>query len=228
MGQSNIWYADSAWAKENFLPEVKNYLESLSGKFPIEYLKIDELNKKIPQSDKTEEELLDEATDYYKKGYDLDALDIFNYLIYNAKNPYNVVRAKHCRGFILENLLFYDEAIEVYKRVLWEFNQLNDSETKDRLDLECAGNLGRLYTVLQKDTLAYSLWEQLFEEETELEFKCDALRRMMWICEFEEDWTKLQELLKIYDDLNTTEFIDDVKELKKVLRKTKREMRKNR
>ena len=51
---------------------------------------------------------------------------------------------------------------------------------------------------------------------------------MMWICEVEEDWTKLQELLKIYDNLNTDEFADDVKELKKVLRKAKREMKKNR
>ena len=221
MGQSNIWYVDSYWAKENFLPKVEQYLESIRGKYPIEYLKIDELNKKIPQSDKTEEELIDEATKLYQDGYYLDALDIFNYLIYNAEKPYNVVRAKHCRGFIFENCLFYDEAIEIYKRVLWEFNQLDDKDKKDRLDLECAGILGRLYIVLQKDALAYPLFEQLFEEETEMEFKCDALRRMMWICEREDDWTKLQELLKIYDGLNTEKFADDVKELKKILRKAK-------
>jgi len=225
MGQSNIWYADSDWAKEIFLPSVEKYLESICGKYPIEYLKIDELNKKIPKSDKSEEELFDEAKKLFQDGYCLDALDIFNYLIYNAKMPYNVVAAKHCRGFIFENFLFYDEAIEIYKRVLWEFNQLDDKDKKDRLDLECAGNLGRLYTVLNKNALAYSLWEQLFNEETELEFKCDALRRMMWICEMEEDWTKLKELLKIYDNLNTDEFADDVKELKKVLRKAKRDKR---
>ena len=57
--------------------------------------------------------------------------------------------------------------------------------------------------------------------ETEIDFKADALMRMMWICEVEEDWKKLQELLKIYDGLGTDEFLDDVKELKKILRKAK-------
>ena len=222
MGQSNIWYADSAWAKENFLPEVEKYLESLRGKYPIEYLKAEEINKKIPRTNKSEEKLIEEAIKLFQDEYFLDALDIFNYLIYNAEKPYNVVYAKFGRGFALDKLLFYDEAIETYKRVLWEFNQLDDADKKDNLDFECAGNLGRLYTVLQKYTLAYSLWEQLFENETEIEFKADALRRMMWICEAEEDWNKLQELLKIYDGLETEEFLDDVKELKKFLRKIKR------
>lgn len=45
---------------------------------------------------------------------------------------------------------------------------------------------------------------------------------MMWDCEDEQDWAKLQELLNIYDGLNTTEFIDDVKKSKKVLRNSKR------
>ena len=221
MGQSNIWYADTDWAQKTFVPAVEKYLESLRGKFPIEYLKTEEINKKIPRTNKSEDELIEEAIKFFQDGYFLDALDIFNYLIYNAEKPYNVVYAKFARGFALDRLLFYDEAIETYKRVLWEFNQLDDADKKDHLDFECAGNLARLYTVLQKNSLAYSLWEQLFEEETELEFKCDALRRMMWICEAEEDWNKLQELLKIYDSLNTTEFIDDVKELKKNLRKAK-------
>lgn len=228
LGQSNIWYADSAWAQEIFIPAVEKYLESLRGKYPIEYLTTEEINKKIAPTKIAKQELLDRACNMLEIGQHLRALKVFNYLIYNYLSPYKIVLSKFYRGLALEKILFYDEAIETYKRVLWEFEKLEDDEKDYPLDLDCTFNLARIYEVMNKRSAAYPLWRKIFEEDTDISIRCDALRRMMWTCEFEEDWTKLQELLKIYDDLNTTEFIDDVKELKKVLRKAKREMRKNR
>jgi len=227
MGQSNIWYADSDWAKEIFIPEVEQYLENLRGKYPIEYLTTKEINSKISYIKIPKQDLLNRACDMFDTGQYFRALKVFNYLAYNYLSPYKIVLSKFYRGYSLEKLLFYDEAIETYKRVLWEFEKLNDDEKEYPLDLDCAFNLARIYEVMNKKSLAYPLWKKLFEEETETNMRCDALLRMMWTCESEQDWTKLQELLNIYDGLNTTEFIDDVKELKKVLRNAKREIRKN-
>ena len=210
MGQSNIWYADSEWAKENFLPAVEKYLKIQRKKYHIEYLTTEDINKKIP------------PTKIAKQ------LKVFNYLNYNYVSPQKVCLAKFYRGYALEKLLLYDEAIENYKRVLWELENLDDGEKDWELYLDCAFNLARVYEVMNKKSSAYPLWEKIFEESKELNLRCDALRRMMWDCECEQDWNKLQELLKIYDGLETEEFLDDVKELKKSLRNAKREMRKNR
>ena len=155
-------------------------------------------------------------------GQNLRALKVFNYLIYNYLSPYKIILAKFYRGRTLEKLLLYDEAIETYKRVIFEFNQLDDEEKDEPLDLYCTFNLGRIYEVMKKKSLAYPLWQKIFETETDIKMRCDVLVRMMWDCEFESDWDKLKELLKIYDGLNTTEFIDDVKKSKKVLKNAKR------
>ena len=221
MGQSNIWYADTDWAQINFIPAVEKYLESLRGKFPISYLKTEDINKKIPATKIAKQDLFGRACQMLDAGQNLRALKVFNYLIYNYLSPYKNILSKFYRGQALEKLLLYDEAIETYKRVLYEFNQLEDAEKESPLDLGCTFNLARIYEVINKTSLAYPLWQKLFEVETDMKIRCDVLIRMMWDCEFESDWDKLKELLKIYDGLNTTEFIDDVKELKKILRKAK-------
>lgn len=222
MGQSNIWYADTDWAQRIFIPAVEKYLESLRGKFPISYLTAADINQKISATQIAKQELFDRARRMLDAGQILRALKIFNYLIYNYLSPYKIILSKFYRGLALEKLLLYDEAVETYKRVIYEFNQLEDEEKESPLDLDCTFNLARIYEVMNKKSLAYPLWQKLFEVETDIKFRCDVLIRMMWDCEFEEDWDKLKELLKIYNGLNTTEFIDDVKELKKILRKSKK------
>ena len=227
MGQANIWYADSYWAQEIFVLAVEKYLEALRGECPIEYLTTEKINGKISSTKIRKQDLLDRACNMFDFGQYLRALKIFNYLIYNYLSPSKIILAKFYRGYALEKLLLYDEAIETYKRVLWEFGQLEDAEKEYSLDLDCVFNLARIYEVMSKKSLAYLLWKKLFEEETKPHRRCEALRRMMWDCEYEQDWTKLRELFNIYDELNIAEFIDDVKELKKILRNATREIRKN-
>lgn len=61
------------------------------------------------------------------------------------------------------------------------------------------------------------MWEKLFEEE-DIDAKCDALIRMMWICQDEEDLNQLHHLLATYDKLHTDKFKNEVKDLKKFLK----------
>lgn len=219
MGQSNIWYADSDWAREVFLPAVEKYLSSLHGQYPIQYFKAEDLHKKISPTRYSDEYLFDKACDIFDAGHYLRALKIFNYLIYRAETPYKVCLAKYYHGLTLEKLLLYDESLNSYKQALFEFNRLDEDEKLTSVDLGCYGQIGRINSVTGKNSIAYAMWEKLFNEEIDLNLKCDALIRMMWVCHDEEDWDKLRELLHVYDELDTDEFKDDVRELRKALRK---------
>lgn len=218
MGQSNIWYADTAWAKEVFLPKVERYLDEMRGKYPIEYLTIAEINEKISPLNISEYDLHDEGCEMLESGQYLQALKIFNYLIYNARDSFSVCLAGFNRALTLEKLLLYDEAIETYKRALYEFNQLENEEKSLRIDLDCMWQLGRIYSVIEKKSLAYPMWEKLFEEEEDIDAKCDALIRMMWICQDEEDLKQLRHLLVTYDKFHTDKLKNEVQDLKKFLK----------
>lgn len=222
MGQSNIWYADTDWAKQIFLPAVKKYLQSLQGRFPIQYLITEDINKKILPTNILKQDLFARACNMLETGQYLRALKVFNYLIYHYLTPYRVCVAKYYRGLALEKLLLYDEAIESYKRAAYEFNQLDNTERRYRIDLDCLMQLGRIYAVLGKNSFAYSMWEKIFEEEKNTTLRCDALFRMMWTCKEEENWEQLKNLILIYDTLQVDEFSQEVKEFKKILKKIKK------
>ena len=222
MGQSNLWYADSDWAIEVFLPEVEKYLASLKGKYPIEYLKAEDLYKKISPTNEDDGDLFDKACEMLDSTDNLRALEIFNYLIYRAETPYKVCLDKYYKGLALERLLLYDEALNTYKQVAYEFNNLDEDEKLTRIDLDCYWQIARINSVLGKNSVAYEMWEKLFNEETDIQARCDALIRMMDMCQSEENWNQLKALLNAYDELDTDEFEDEVEKFKKVLKRHRR------
>jgi len=150
MGQANIWYADSEWAIENFLPKVEKYLDSIRGKYPIEFLTAADINKKIPPTNSSVEDLFDRADKMFNAGQYLRALQIFNYLIEEDLTPYEICNARYNIALSLEKLLLYDEAVENYKRAIQDFNRLKDEEKLNPVGLDCVWQLGRIYTVMKK------------------------------------------------------------------------------
>ncbi len=217
MGQANIWYADSKWAIENFLPKVEKYLDSIRGKYPVEFLTAADINKKIPPTNISVEDLFDRADERFNAGQYLQALQIFNYLIEEDLTPYEICSARYKMALSLEKLLLYDEAVENYKQAIQEFNRLKDEEKLSPVDLDCTWQLGRIYTVMKESSLAYSMWEKLFNEEKDLSEKCAALVNMMDISQAEEKLSQLRRLIAIYDALNTDEFKEDVQEFREIL-----------
>lgn len=224
MGQSSIWYADTDWARENFLPQVNEYLDYVRENFPISYLTLREVNKKIaPSSDLTVEQLWAKADELLDAGTTLTALGIYNYFVIKSENPYKICLARYKRGVALEKLLMYDEAVISYKRAIYEINKLenNFEEEAQKLRLQCYINLTRLYMVKKDYPQAYPLCLKLFQEIDSGEEKSRALYNMMLICEQEKAWHDLKDLLDVYDEMNTKDFKEDVNQLRNSLKRAK-------
>ena len=218
MGQAPVWYADTEWALEFFIPKVEEYLATVIEKYPNPYLTVRRINQKVQPSDLTGNELWAKADELINSGETLKALEIYNYLVFNSSLPYESCLARYNRGIALEKNLMYDEAIGSYKRTLYEYDQL-DEENKSKvthLNLDCYGKLARIYFVMREYSVAYSLWKKLFYQETEPSLKCDALYNMMCVCKTAEAWDKLSDLFTTYEDLKTDKYINEVTRLKKI------------
>ncbi len=218
MGQAPIWYADTEWGQKIFIPQVEEYLKIVREKYPNPYLTIRRINQKIHQSDLSAGEMWTKADALMEEKQILSALEIYNYLVFNSSEPNESCLARYNRGIALEKLLMYDEAIGSYKRTLYEYDQL-DEENKLKvkgLDLDCYGNLARIYFVMQEYSVAYSLWKKLFYKVTTTSQKADALHNMMCVCKSAEAWDKLSDLFDTYEDLKTDKFAEEVARLKKI------------
>lgn len=224
MGQSSIWYADTDWARENFIPQVNEYLNYVREKYPISYLTLRDVNKKIaPPQDLTVEQLWAKADELLDAGTTLTALGIYNYFVINSETPYKICVARYKRGVALEKLLMYDEAITSYKRAIYEINKLENKFEEDaqKLRLDCYINLIRLYMVKKDYTQAYPLCRKLFQEIQSGTEKYFALYNMMLICEHEKAWHDLKDLITVYDDMNTKDFEEEVNLFRNALKRAK-------
>lgn len=224
MGQSSIWYADTDWARENFLPQVNEYLDYVREKYPISYLTLRDVSKKIsPPQDLTAEQLWAKADDLMDAGTTLTALGIYNYFVINSDSPYKICVARYKRGLALEKLLMYDEAVTSYKRAIYEINKLENKFEDDaqKLRLNCYINLIRLYMVKKDYPQAYPLCRKLFQEIETGNEKYLALYNMMLICEHEKAWHDLKDLIAVYDDMNTKDFAEEVNMFRNSLKRAK-------
>lgn len=224
MGQSSIWYADTDWARENLLPQVNEYLDYVRANFPISYLTLRDVNKKIsPPQDLTAEQLWAKADELLDAGTTLTALGIYNYFVIKSDSPYKICVARYKRAVALEKLLMYDEAIISYKRAIYEINKLENKFEDDaqKLRLNCYINLTRLYMVKKDYQNAYPLCRKLFQEIESGDEKYRVLFNMMLICEHEKAWHDLKDLIDVYDNLKTNDFADEVNQFRNALKRAK-------
>ena len=211
MGQSNIWYADSEYARENFVPTVFNYLDKIRDKCIRPFIYTEKLTKIAKPLNLTNEQLFEKACNLSDSGNYLEAIEIFNLLKTKVKIPAELCRVKYLHGWTLSRMLLYDEAIELYKQCLHDFGFLEDDELPDDfLELDCMWDLANLYAKTRQFYLSSSLYNRLFEVEEGVEQKCNALISLMWLSAEENDYQRLREIISRYDDLNTDFRANDV------------------
>ena len=121
MGQSNVWYADSDFAKGVYIPKVTAYLDSIKSECRITGFTPEERREIANIPHKDTEELLKLATDASNNGDILRALQIANQILAEDKTVGGFVRV--FRGLGLEDMLCYDEAIEAYK-MPWSISRM--------------------------------------------------------------------------------------------------------
>ena len=217
MGQSNVWYADSDFARGRYIPKVLDYLEEMRQECRIAGFTIEERKKKTSISNKTNEELLNMATDASDDGDVLEALQITNQVLFQEESPCGFIRV--FRGLGLEAMYCYDDAIESYNDALEHFTE---DEVENRLDVDAKEKLSRLYRLTGKNFLAWHMEEEIFSayrEEKNNAGMVGSLIEMMSIAAEEKDFGRMKKLIAAFDDIGTQFRADDVKYYREVLKK---------
>ena len=214
MGQSNLWYADSAIAKEKFVPKVLEYLEKVRPQCAWIYWTKKEIEKIADIKGKSIEELnaLAEKAERF-----IDMLAIDNLII--SMNPPDMLQARFQRAVDLEQLLLYDEAIEEYQMAL--ACATIEDEKRD-VYLDCIFNLERLYELIHSYFLAWEMARRCLAKSETVEDKWYAIRAMLGMAEREQNIELINQAFCYYDELDTDYMEDVVKEYRKNMKKWKK------
>lgn len=215
MGQSNLWYADSAIAKEKFVPKVLEYLEKVRPECKQNYWTKKGIERIADFPGKSIEELnaIAEKTETLS-----DILAIDNLII--SLNPPDMLQARFQRALDLEQLLLYDEAIEEYQKALL---CATPEDEKREVYLKCLFNLERLYELVHRYFLAWEMARRCLTKSDKIEDKCDAIWYMLLMAEKEQNLDLAHEALNYYDELHTDCMADDVKKYRQDLKKWKQQ-----
>lgn len=117
MGQSQVWYADSPYAQNEFIPKVLEYLDSVREECKPIYFSVEEIEKRVEDKGETPEELIAECKRIYadENAPFLDAINCINLAI----DKDDCYETRCLKAELLQNLAWYDEAEEEYKQALY-------------------------------------------------------------------------------------------------------------
>ena len=156
-------------------------------------------------------------------------MSIYNLIETKLKKPQDLCVLKFLRGNILQSLLLYDEAVELYRQFLFDYSQMDEDEktapTMDYLpdlqitNLDCIWYLASTYMAMKQYFAACSLYQKYLELESDRELKANALWSLMYIFNDEQDWQRLSETIDIYDQLETDTIDEAVAYYKDILSK---------
>ncbi len=217
MGQSNVWYADSHFAKDEFIPRVLKYLDEIKLKCRITGFTPQERSAKTSYSNKTDEELVRMACEASNDGDVLKGLQIANQLIAQEEEPCGFNRGFKAAG--LEDMLCFDEAIEAHKLALEYFTS---DEREAGLDVDSKITLSRLYRYTNKNFLAWHMENEIFDyfqKKKDNAGMVHSLMEMMDIAAEEKDWDSLKKAIDAFDNIGTKYYKDEVKWYRELLNK---------
>ena len=114
MGQANIWYADTAYAKKEIIPKVLNYIESYKGKF-INTVYDDATLSVCSDIDADYYTLCDLAIENLEQVNYYESLKLFNSALISKPNEAAVI---FNIGLALGGLFQFDSAIKAFEKVV--------------------------------------------------------------------------------------------------------------
>ena len=198
MGRSNIWYAESSYAKSELIPNVLDYIDNYKGKF----VDIEITNEKLTQVAKDIGLSVDELINK-TYGYNENPVDDIAYLNLAIKKEYSFKtlfeRANH-----LEYLGAYDEAIKQYKKALYE----------DKDDVDCLFKLMDLHYFKKDFFLAIEYGKKLLDLLEDGEDKYDVMINLIDLYVLDFQYEKAISSIREYEKLNTgygKDIIDNIK-----------------
>lgn len=201
MGQSNVWYAESAYAQREFIPEVLDYIDNYKGKFVDIEIKKSDLEKVAKDTGLSVDQLIDKLEGYHENP--VDAIAYINLAIKKERS----VKTLFQRADYLEYLGAYDEAIEQYKKALCE----------DKDNVDCLRGLMNSCFYTERFFLAIEYGKRLLELLEDGEFKYDVMLDVIYSYFLNSKDDEAIRGVREYEKLNTGYGEDRINNLKEFL-----------
>ncbi|SCP98379.1 tetratricopeptide repeat protein [Anaerobium acetethylicum] len=207
MGQANIWYADSEYAKQEYVPRVIEYINQYDG----EFVHVAFTENEIHAEAQTEETDINKLLEISQTAADpLKALRFANTamkLDYSYKTVMN-------RGDAMLYSFRYDEAVEDYKCAM----DLNESDTNART------NLMDIYIMLEKNEEAIKMGEELEKLETDEEILDNIKLNLASLYCIEQDFEQMEKRLVLIAKKEIAEYNERIKVIREIAQEKKRYM----
>lgn len=202
MGQSSIWYAESGYAQNEFIPRVLDYIENYKGKFIDVEIKQNDLEKVAKDTNLSVDELLDKFDEYFEK----NPLESITYANLAIKKEYSF-RTVYKKACGLEYLGVYDEAIEEYKKALFE----------EKDNVYCLKGIMDCYYYTERFFLAIESGKRLLDLLEDSEFKYEVMVDLIYfyICNSQKE--DAIRAIRDYEKLNTSYEYDRINNFKELL-----------
>lgn len=157
MGQSQVWYADSEYAQNVFVPEVLKYLESMKEKCTPLYLLPSELSVIAEDHGEMVDELIEKAKKIFADlSYPVwDAFSFINLAIHKE----DCCKTRSIKAGFFYDMAWYNEAEEEYKLALYHEE-----------DVDVMASLMYVETMLGHTFLAIELGEKIRKRKSEDKF----------------------------------------------------------
>lgn len=202
LGRSNIWYAESDYARNDLIPRVIKYIEDYDGEF-INLVVTDELLEQTINNDElkmTYSELMEKGNEFWDKGNDIEALKYYNTA--RAINETSDVMANIGRSMM--GLLSFDRA-----RIILENLLELEGEKKDILiELILIYDLTREH----EKTIFYikKIMEQLGETDEDKETKFTSYMCLFSIYLYKEDIHNANLIIEGIEELQNTKIAEEM------------------
>lgn len=189
IGRSNIWYADSEFARANIVPKVIQFVEEYKGDFiNLVYSdeEMDELINSI-QEPKDFQELYDKGMHNWETG------DLYTALAYllKAKQIKEDVELLYSIGACMYDLWRYDQSIAIYKRIIEIEGEHQDSLCAlTSCYIAIGGRDGAL-------EYAYRLLDLLDDSESNIDLKVNAYRTIFTVYRYNNQPKEAEETAKL-------------------------------
>lgn len=186
MGQSQVWYAESDYAQDVFLPKVMDYLNAVRNMDACRpfYFLPEELEVRAEDMGQTTKQLLEQAVATYNEGDVQAAMGLVNLAI----DKDDCYATRFARADLLEGLFWYDEAEEELKQALYHKEDMNG--LLSLMDIEIW--LGHTF-------LAIELGEKIRRRRTETPNWAQAANNLVHLYINEGEFDKAQELMTEYE-----------------------------
>ncbi len=215
MGQAGVWYADTVYAKEKYVPRVLEYLKKMKSDCRIAGFTKEEINQAADVSGVNIDNLIALAAAASDNGEQLYAVQLCNRALKSELVPGGFLRVFRAIG--LEMMSCYDEAIEAYKDALEHFTQ---DEIEQKLDIDARFKLSRIYRLTGQNQPAMKVEEDIFDyfrQTNDTSGMADSLLEQMAISREEKDFEGMKKLLASFDELGTEHRADEAARYRSLL-----------